>query len=44
MNKKQTFKDQCIEKRRPRICFSEIYKQLKNKYIQLIWSGYLNNF
>jgi len=41
MNKNETFKDHCKQKRRPRICFSELKKQLK-KYINMIFKGYID--
>lgn len=33
INKTQTYEDQCLEKRRPRLCFKNIYKQIPKKYI-----------
>lgn len=38
INKTQTFSSQCKEKRRPRICFSEIKKQL-DKHCRIIFDG-----
>jgi hypothetical protein len=42
INKKQTFKDQCNEKRRPRICFNLLKKQL-NANCKLVFDDHLNN-
>lgn len=38
VNKTETYSDQCKQKRRPRICFIELQKQLKNN-CKLIFSG-----
>jgi hypothetical protein len=38
VNKNETFKMQCQAKRRPRLCFSEIYRQLQNKF-SIIFDG-----
>lgn len=37
-NKKETYADQCAQKRRPRIGFKKIYEQLEN-HIEIIFSG-----
>ncbi len=42
VNKKETFYEQCLQKRRPRIKFKDIQNQLKNDCI-LIFDGYLND-
>jgi hypothetical protein len=39
MNTKETYEDQCLQKRRPRICFNELLKQLKNEYYSIIFDG-----
>lgn len=41
LNKNETYKNQCDQKRRPRICFNELQKQL-NKYINVIFNGTIN--
>lgn len=41
INKNQTYQDQCKEKRRPRITFSQIKQQLNN--IELIFDGHIND-
>lgn len=40
VNKKQTIEDQCLEKRRPRIVFKQLYEQLSDK-ITILFSGNL---
>jgi len=40
VNKKQTFKDQCLQKRRPRLAFSRIQQQIK---LTKIFDGPLQN-
>jgi hypothetical protein len=40
VNKKQTFKEQCDQKRRPRLTWKELYKQIKD-YTILIFNGYI---
>jgi hypothetical protein len=42
INKNETYKDQCLQGRRPRICFSSLYEQL-NKYITILFNGKLND-
>ena len=42
VNKIQTFDDQCLEKRRPRICFDELKKQLKS-FITIIFNGHIDD-
>jgi hypothetical protein len=39
VSKKQTFKEQCLERRRPRICYSKIIKQIPGKYISILFEG-----
>jgi len=39
MNKTQTFRDQCKQKRRPRMEFKSICKKLKDNPPQLLWQG-----
>jgi hypothetical protein len=41
INKKQSYKNQCDEKRRPRISFQEIKKYL-DKHIEVIFDGNIN--
>lgn len=36
INKTQTYENQCNEKRRPRICFNNIIKQIPKTYIQYL--------
>lgn len=42
VNKNETFEQQCLQKRRPRICFYDIQKQIKN-HCKLIFEGTLEN-
>ncbi len=42
INKKQTYEDQCKEKRRPRIAFSQLKQQL-NSHIELVFDGYIDD-
>ena len=41
INSSQTFSDQCLQKRRPRITFDQIYKQIPD-YCKIIFNGYLS--
>ncbi len=41
INKNETFRDQALNKRRPRISFDELYKQLNN-YFNIIFDGNLS--
>jgi hypothetical protein len=43
VNVSQTFEDQCAEKRRPRIKFNSIKKQLPSEAIQIIFNGHLDD-
>jgi len=43
INKKDTMRDQKKEKRRPRIHFNDIQKQINSKNIKLIFSGNITN-
>jgi hypothetical protein len=38
VNKTQTFKDQCVQGRRPRITWKELHKQIEN-YSKIIFNG-----
>jgi hypothetical protein len=42
VNKNQTFKDQCIQGKRPRISFDELYKQIPTEYVSIIFEGNLS--
>lgn len=42
VNKKQTFGDQCKEKRRPRLPFKDIYRQLESN-INIIYDGSIDD-
>tara|TARA_A100001015_G_scaffold280485_1_gene342742 strand:- start:2436 stop:3050 length:615 start_codon:yes stop_codon:yes gene_type:complete len=42
INKSQTFKEQCDEKRRPRIKFYDLMKQIPKEYINIIFHGNIN--
>ena len=37
MNKNETYKDQCEQKRRPRICWKTLEQQIPNDYINIIF-------
>ena len=39
VNKNETFKDQCIQKRRPRICWNTLKDQISNDNINIIFEG-----
>lgn len=39
VNKKDTYKKQCNEKRRPRIIFKDLLKQIPNNYINILFEG-----
>lgn len=39
VNKKQTFEDQCLQGRRPRLSFKQIKEQLDENDIKLVFSG-----
>lgn len=41
INKSETYKNHCEQKRRPRICFNKLQKQLKN-HINIIFNGSIN--
>jgi hypothetical protein len=43
MNKIETYRDQCNQKRRPRICFYELQKQIPKEYCKIIFNGNINN-
>jgi hypothetical protein len=39
VNNKQTYEDQCIDNRRPRITFRQLIKQIPNEYVTTIFDG-----
>lgn len=39
VNKNQTYEDQCLQGRRPRITFKELIKQIPDNYINIIFDG-----
>ena len=41
VNKTETYHDQCLKKRRPRICFDELLRQIPNKY-SIIFDGHID--
>jgi hypothetical protein len=41
ISKKETFKNQIDNGRRPRICFNHLYEQLKDD-IEIYWTGNIN--
>jgi hypothetical protein len=43
INNTQTFEDQCKQKRRPRLPFNNIKKQLDKQYINKIFDGYISD-
>jgi hypothetical protein len=43
INKVQTFEEQCVQKRRPRISFKELYKQIPEKYKEKIYDGFFDD-
>ena len=42
LNKLETYEQQCIQKRRPRILFRELIKQIPQKYIKIIFDDYID--
>jgi hypothetical protein len=42
INKNETYENQCLQGRRPRISFDLIYKQLK-EFCNIIFNGYIDN-
>lgn len=42
VNKTQTFKDQCLQGKRPRISFEELNKQIPQDYVNIIFNGNLS--
>jgi len=42
VNSKESYHDQCVQKRRPRMTWNTIYKQLGQKYCKLVFDGYLS--
>jgi hypothetical protein len=42
VNKNETFEQQCLQKRRPRICFNDIQKQIPI-YCKLIFEGFFED-
>ena len=42
INKLQTFEDQCLQKRRPRITWDMLYSQIKT-YYELVFNGYFKD-
>ena len=42
VNSKESYHDQCVQKRRPRMTWNSIYKQLGQKYCKLVFDGYLS--
>lgn len=43
VNKTTTYKDQCIQNRRPRLIFKELLKQIPNEYINILFDGNIND-
>lgn len=43
VNKTQTYFEQCIQKRRPRIKFTELIKQIPSRFINIIFDGYFSD-
>ena len=39
MNKSETYKNQCAQKRRPRICWKTLEQQIPNEYINIVFEG-----
>lgn len=42
VNKNQTYRDQCNQKRRPRLTFDVIIKQVPDSYVSVVFSGNIN--
>ncbi len=42
MNSRQTYKQVCLQGKRPRISFDKILSQIKKKYIRIIFDGMIN--
>ena len=43
VNKNNTYEEQCLQGRRPRITFKNLIKQIPNKYINIIFHGYIDD-
>lgn len=43
VNKEQTYEDQCLQGRRPRIKFKELIKQIPEYYISILYNGYITD-
>jgi hypothetical protein len=42
INSTQTYHDQCLQKRRPRISFDQLIKQLENTRVEVIFDGHID--
>tara|TARA_Y100000389_G_scaffold145563_1_gene144151 strand:- start:6050 stop:6664 length:615 start_codon:yes stop_codon:yes gene_type:complete len=43
VNRKNTYEEQCLQGRRPRIKFKNLIKQIPNTFIKIIFNGYIDN-
>ena len=43
VNNNETINDQCLQKRRPRICWDKLKNQISSKYINIIFEGSIND-
>lgn len=43
VNKNETYEDQCSQKRRPRLTFTQLKKQIPEKYIEIIFDDSIDN-
>jgi hypothetical protein len=43
VSKTQTYKDQCLQGRRPRITFKELIQQIPESYISILFDGYITD-
>jgi 5'-3' exonuclease len=43
VNKNETYQEQCLQKRRPRITFTDIIKQIPENFITILFDGYFTD-
>lgn len=43
VNKNETYQNQCLQKRRPRITFKELIRQIPESYINILFDGNIND-
>lgn len=43
VSKSQSYQNQCLQKRRPRITFNELIKQIPQSYVSILFDGYITD-